>query len=62
MCPARARGLEKRREQSLHVVFAMARESLRLSELGELSPGRRKNGEERERERASERAAGEVRI
>jgi len=33
MCPARARGLEKRREQSLHVVFAMARESLRLSEL-----------------------------
>jgi hypothetical protein len=26
MCPARARGLAKRRKQSLHVVFAMARD------------------------------------
>jgi hypothetical protein len=39
MCPARARGLAKRREQSLHVFLAMAGDPGELDEsTGELSP------------------------
>jgi hypothetical protein len=54
MCPARARGLAKRRAQSLHVFFAMARE---------LSAGRSKIGEEREKWSESRReSCGGVRI
>jgi hypothetical protein len=52
MCPARARGLAKRRKQSLHVFFAMARQFGGVQ--AELSAGS-KNGE-REREVEREQA------